>query len=96
MAKGASTLADLRSASFVDSLEIVAAIDVYMVDPATGPYSFASGKSVEIPALVGPTSECEKLSTKSGPNARAIRTKVDEIVMAAYPTPERPVPFTNE
>ena len=86
MAARLSTLADLRRAGIVHSLEIVAAIDAYMMDPATGPYRFASGYSLDIPALVGPTNDREKLVTKSGPNAKAFRTRVTEIVMTAQPT----------
>ena len=87
MAARLSTLADLRRAGIVHSLEIVAAIDAYMMDPATGPYCFASGYSLDVPALVAPTLDREEFFRKFGPHEKAFRTKVAGIVMAAHPTP---------
>ncbi|WP_267424316.1 hypothetical protein [Methylobacterium sp. GC_Met_2] len=52
MPAGPSTLADLRKAGIITSQEIVAAIDLYLRDPAAGSYRFASGHSLDIAALV--------------------------------------------
>ncbi|WP_244491801.1 hypothetical protein [Methylobacterium sp. Leaf361] len=56
MTSGPLTLANLRKAGVITSREIVAAIDPYMLDPATGPYLFSSGHSLDIAAIVGTTS----------------------------------------
>lgn len=45
------TLADLREAGTVTSLEIVAAIDAYIRNPAAGPYRFANGYSLDLAQL---------------------------------------------
>jgi hypothetical protein len=81
-----STLADLRRADTIASLEVVAAIDAYMIDPAAGPYQFASGHSLDIPALVALVIDRKEFVGQSGLQVKAFRTKVAEIVMAAHPT----------
>lgn len=52
MAAGPPTIADLRRAGRITSYEIVAAIDLYLRDPAAGPYRFTSGHSIDVAALV--------------------------------------------
>ena len=87
MQTGLSTLADLRRAGIVHSQEIVAAIDAYMLDPAAGPYRFASGHSLDVLALVGPMLDRVEFTGQPGPQEKAYRTKVAAIIMAAYPSP---------
>jgi hypothetical protein len=80
-----STLAALRRAGIVSSQEIVAAIDAYMRDPAVGPYRFASGHTLDIPALVGTTLDRVEFTGQPGPQEKAYRTKVAAIIIAASP-----------
>jgi hypothetical protein len=82
-----STLAELRRAGTIGSREVVAAIDAYMVDPAASPYRFVSGHSLDIAALVALTLDRTEFVSQAGPQVKAFRTKVAEIVMAAHPTP---------
>lgn len=55
MAAGQPAVADLRKAGIISSQEIVAAIDLYLQDPAAGPFRFASGLSLDIAVLVNAT-----------------------------------------
>lgn len=87
MPAGLSTLAELRRAGIVTSQEVVAAIDAYMRDPTADPYRFASGHSLDIPALVALTISPEQIAHRSGPQEKALRTAVAAVVMAAHPTP---------
>jgi hypothetical protein len=50
MPAGPSTLADLRRAGIITSHEVVAALDLYLREPAAGPYRFTSGHSIDIAA----------------------------------------------
>ncbi|MCJ2016693.1 hypothetical protein MKK84_04505 [Methylobacterium sp. E-065] len=86
MLAGPSTLADLRKAGIVSSQEVVAAIDLYLRDPAAGPYRFASGHSIDIATLVDPSPASEKVA-RSRPLDAAIRTALAAAIMAAHPTP---------
>ncbi|WP_091722178.1 hypothetical protein [Methylobacterium phyllostachyos] len=85
MLAGPSTLADLRKAGIVTSQEIVAAIDLYLRDPEAGPYRFASGYSIDIPALVNATPAFGAVD-RSGPQEKAFRTVLAAAAMSAYPT----------
>ncbi|MCJ2068521.1 hypothetical protein MKK75_06835 [Methylobacterium sp. J-030] len=80
------TLADLRKAGTISSTEIVAAVDLYMRDPDTGPYRFASGHSVDIAAAVAASPEISVLKGKPGPQERTFRNAVTAAVMAAHGT----------
>jgi hypothetical protein len=82
-----STVADLRRTGHISSLEIVAAIDAYMQDPTTGPYRFATGYSLDIPALVAMAISPEDIASRPGPQEKAFRVAVAAVVMAAHPTP---------
>ncbi|MCJ2021543.1 hypothetical protein MKK84_29705 [Methylobacterium sp. E-065] len=80
------TLADLRKAGTISSSEIVAAVDLYMRDPETGPYRFASGHSIDIGAAVAASPEIVEAKAKPGPQEKALRTAVTAAVMGAYAT----------
>src|ERR1700712_1541925 len=80
-----STIADLRRAGIINSQEIVAAIDVYLRDPAAGPYRFTSGHGLDIAALVSAT-PAFAAADRSGPQERAFRTVLAAAVMSAHPT----------
>lgn len=86
MAAGLSTIADLRRAGVITSHEVVAAIDAYMRDPASGPYRFASGHSLDVGALMN-TSSALKKAGRSRPLDAGIRTALAAAIMAAHPTP---------
>ncbi|RYY18018.1 hypothetical protein FV242_33640 [Methylobacterium sp. WL64] len=79
-----STIADLRKAGRISSQEIVAAIDAYMRDPATGPYRFASGHSLDLAALVS-ASPAFVMVERSGPHEKGFRTVLAAAIMAAHP-----------
>ncbi|SDO55876.1 hypothetical protein SAMN05216360_12733 [Methylobacterium phyllostachyos] len=80
------TLADLRKDGTISSSEIVAAVDIYMRDPETGPYRFASGHSIDIAAAVAASPEIAEAKAKPGPQEKALRTAVTAAVMAAHAT----------
>ena len=80
-----STLAALRRAGIVSSQEVVAAIDAYMRDPAVSPYPFTSGHSIDVPALVGTVLDRVEFTGQPGPQEKAYRMTVVEIIMASYP-----------
>ena len=84
------TLADLRKAGTIDSLEIVAAVDAYIRDPAAGPYHFASGRSLDIAAAVASSSEFTEMAARSETKEKIFRTAVATIVMTMQPTLTRP------
>jgi len=77
------TLADLRKAGTITSLEIVGAVDAYIRDPAAGPYHFASGHSLDIATAVASSSEFAEMAARSGPKEKAFRTAVTTIAMTA-------------
>ncbi|MCJ2068473.1 hypothetical protein MKK75_06575 [Methylobacterium sp. J-030] len=77
-------LADLRKAGIISSQEVVAAIDLYLRDPAAGPYRFASGHRIDIAALVNATPAFGAVD-RSGPQEKAFRTVLAAAVMAACP-----------
>lgn len=81
-----STVADLRSAGIISSQEVVAAIDLYLRDPAAGPYRFANGHSLDVAALVSASPALEKVG-RSRPLDAGIRTALAAAIMAARPTP---------
>lgn len=85
MPAGPSTLADLRKAGVINSLEIVAAIDVYMRDPVAGSYRFASGHSLDIAAIVDATPNLNR-GEGAGPQEKTFRNTVAAAIMAAHPT----------
>ncbi|UIY45616.1 hypothetical protein [Methylobacterium radiotolerans] len=80
-----STLADLRKAGIISSIEIVAAIDAYMRDSTVGPYRFASGHSLDIAAIVA-GSPAFQMVERSGTHENAFRVVLAAAVMAAHPT----------
>ncbi|WCS28855.1 hypothetical protein LOK46_32610 (plasmid) [Methylobacterium sp. NMS14P] len=86
MPAGPSTLADLRKAGIISSREIVAAIDCFMRDPATGPYRFMSGHSLDIAAIVNATPGLNQVEERADPQEKALQTAAAAIVMPAYPT----------
>ena len=86
MAAARPTLADLRKAGTISSTEIVAAVDLYMRDPETGPYRFASGHSIDIAAAVAASPEIVEARAKPGPQEKALRTAITATVMAAHAT----------
>ncbi|GJE52114.1 hypothetical protein GOFOIKOB_5182 [Methylobacterium tardum] len=83
---GRPTLADLRKAGTITSLEIVAAIDAYSRDPAAKRYRFASGHSLDIAAAVEGSADLAELMARPGPRDKVFRTAVTTIIMAAHPT----------
>ncbi|WCS28880.1 hypothetical protein LOK46_32330 (plasmid) [Methylobacterium sp. NMS14P] len=80
-----STLADLRKAGIISSREIVAAIDCFMRDPATGPYRFMSGHSLDIAAIVDATPGLDRVE-RAGPQEKTFRNGLATALMAARPT----------
>lgn len=85
-----STLADLRKAGTIDSLEIVAAVDADIRDPAAGPYRFASGHSLDIAAAVASSSEFAEMAARPGPKGKTFRAAVATIAMTVRPNLTRP------
>ena len=85
MIAGPPTLVDLRKAGIITSQEVVAAIDLYLRDPAAGPYRFDSGHSINIAALVKATPAFAAVD-RSGPQEQAFRTVLAAAVMSAHPT----------
>jgi len=81
-----STVADLRKAGRISSHEIVAAIDLYMRDPASGPYRFASGYSLDVAALVALSISPLEVANRAGPQEKTFRNAVAGVIMAAHPT----------
>lgn len=77
------TLANLRKAGTISSTEIVAAVDLYMRDPETGPYRFASGHSVDIAAAVAASPEISEFKDKPSPQGKTFRNAVTAAVMGA-------------
>ncbi|SDO60310.1 hypothetical protein SAMN05216360_12943 [Methylobacterium phyllostachyos] len=86
MPAGPQTLADLRKAGVITSQEVVAAIDLYMRDPAAGLYRFASGYSLDIAALVASSISPTEVANRAGPQEKTFRTAVAAVVMAAHLT----------
>ncbi|WP_409567497.1 hypothetical protein [Methylobacterium sp. J-030] len=86
MAAERPTVADLRRAGTINSSEIVAAVDLYIRDPDTGPYRFASGHSVDIAAAVAASPEISELKGKPGSQEKTFRNAVTAAVMAAHVT----------
>ncbi len=82
-----TTLADLRRAGTIGSLEFVAAIDAYMLDPTASPYCFASGHSLDLQPLIALRVGRAEFFGHFSPQEEAFRAKVAEIVMAAHPSP---------
>lgn len=64
------TPADLREAGTITSVEIVAAIDAYVTNPAGGPYRFASGHGIDIAKAIETSPEFAELMARSGPKRR--------------------------
>ena len=79
------TVADLRRSGRISSQEIVAAIDLYMRDPAAGPYRFASGHSLDVAALVASSISPAEVANRAGPQEKTFRNAVAAVVMAAHP-----------
>ena len=80
------TIADLRKAGRISSHEIVTAIDLYVRDPAAGPYRFASGHSLDVAALVASTVDPTEVANGAGPQEKTFRNAVAAADMAARPT----------
>ena len=79
------TVADLRRAGIISSLEVVAAIDAYMRDPTAGSYRFASGHCLDVAALVNASPAFADLDRFRSLEA-GIRTTLATAIMAAHPT----------
>lgn len=79
-----STLADLRRAGIVTSQEIVAAIDVYVRDPAAGPYCFHSGHSLDLAAIVSATPTLARVE-RARLQDKTFRNGLATAIMAAQP-----------
>ncbi|WP_342111290.1 hypothetical protein [Methylobacterium sp. SI9] len=82
---GLPTIGDLRRVGIIASQEVVAAIDLFMRDPAAGPFRFASGHSLDIAALVTLSLGPERIRDRAGPHEKTFRTAVAALVMAAHP-----------
>ena len=87
MHAGLPTVADLRRSGRISSHEIVAAIDVYLRDPTAGPYSFSSGHSLDVAAVVTDVAKTGKTLFGVGRQDKAYRNAVTAAVMTAQPTP---------
>jgi hypothetical protein len=77
------TLADLRKAGTITSVEIVAAIDAYVTNPAAGPYRFASGHSIDIAKAVEASPDFAEMVARPGPKEKTFRTAVTTVAMRA-------------
>jgi len=77
------TLSDLRKAGTVTSFEIVAAVDAYIINPAAGPYRFASGHSLDIATVIGSSAEFAGMAARTGPKEKTFRTAVTTVAMRA-------------
>jgi hypothetical protein len=77
------TLTDLRKAGTVTGVEIVAAIDAYVTNPALGPYCFASGHSLDIAKAIEASTEFAKMAARSGPKEKTLRLAVTTAAMSA-------------
>ncbi|WP_267428143.1 hypothetical protein [Methylobacterium sp. GC_Met_2] len=86
MTTGVPTVADLRRTGVIASREVVAAIDLYLRDPAAGPYRFASGHSIDVAALVN-ASPAFAMVEQSGQRETTFRTVLAAAIMAARPAP---------
>ncbi|SDO55494.1 hypothetical protein SAMN05216360_12721 [Methylobacterium phyllostachyos] len=86
MPAGLPTVADLRRAGAITSLEVVAAIDAYLRDPTAGSYHFASGHNLDVAALVR-ASPAFVMVEQSGQRETTFRTVLAAAIMAARPTP---------
>jgi hypothetical protein len=80
------TLSDLRKAGTVTSLEIVAVVDAFIINPGAEPYRFASGHSVDIRKAVGASPEFAEMAARSGPKEKTFRTAVTTVAMSAEVT----------
>jgi hypothetical protein len=80
------TLADLRKAGTITSLEIVAAIDAYIRNSTAGPYRFASGHSLEIAKAIEASPEFAEMMARPGPKEKTFRTAVTMVAMSAHLT----------
>ncbi|MCJ2016416.1 hypothetical protein MKK84_03055 [Methylobacterium sp. E-065] len=81
-----STLANLRRGGIISSVEIVAAIDAYMRDPAAGPYRFPSGHSLDLAEIVSAMPALHRVE-RAGPQEKTFRNGLATALMAAHPTP---------
>lgn len=77
------TLADLRKAGTITSVEIVAAIGTYVTNPTAGPYCFASGHSVDIAKAIEASCEFAEMMARSGPKEKTFRAAVTTVAMRA-------------
>ena len=84
MPAGPSTLADLRKAGRISSIDIVAAIDAYMRNPNGGPYRFPSGHTLDIAAIVDASPALARVE-RVGPQEKAFRNVLAAAVMSAHP-----------
>ena len=75
------TLADLREAGSVTSLEIVAAIDAYIRNPAAGPYRFANGYSLDLAPALKASPAFAEMVVRPGPKEKTFRTAVTTVAM---------------
>ncbi|MCJ2011768.1 hypothetical protein [Methylobacterium sp. J-076] len=79
------TLADLRNAGIITSTEIVAAIDLFMRDPAAPLYRFASGHTLDVAGILAVEMMGDALPAQSILQEKILRTKIAAAIMAAHP-----------
>jgi hypothetical protein len=89
MAREILSVADLRRAGTIDSVEIVAAITAYMNDPKSGPYRFASGHSLCVSEAMRAASGPDAMANRPGPQEKSQRVVVANAIMTARPTPPK-------
>ena len=87
MTKKIPSVADLRRAGTISSVEIVAAITAYMNDPKGEPYRFASGHSLCVSEVMGAMPGLAGMTNRGGLQEKTQRVVVAAAVMAACPTP---------
>lgn len=80
------TLADLREAGTVTSLEIVALIDAYIRNPTAGPYRLANGYSLDLATALEASPEFIEMVARPGPKEKTFRTAVTTAAMTAHLT----------
>ncbi len=73
----------------MSSTEIVAAIDLYVRNPMTGRYRFASGHSLDIGTAVAGSTTVYQARANPGPEGKAYRNAVTAVVMAAQALPPK-------
>jgi hypothetical protein len=78
------TVADLCRSGRISSLEIVAAIDLYIRDATAAPYGFTSGYSLDVAAVAADVPRASETMAGLGRQDKAYRNTV--AVMTVRPT----------